>query len=325
MQEKFRLSDGTITSDKYIISERFNNFFIGIGPSLAVKIPSQSIKPKQYLENKLMESIFLAPVTSLEIGCIIKNLRESAPGHDEVTASILQLSLPFITDPLVFILNMFMSQGLFPAELKIANVLPLYKADDCMVFNNYRPVSILCMLSKVFEKVMYSRLIDFLEENKILIVNQFGFRKNHSSYMALIVLIYKITKALENGDYVIGMFLDFSKAFDTVNHHILLEKLEYYGIRWSALAWFESYLANRQQYVTYNEVKSSCKTIKCDVPQGSILGPLLFLLYINDLANICKHTLPVLFTDDTNLFNSVWLPQYPGLTRSPTEFLLFYS
>ena len=122
--------------------------------------------------------------------------------------------------------------------------------------------------------------------------------------MALIVLIYKITKALENGDYVIGMFLDFSKAFDTVNHHMMLEKLEYYGIRWSALAWFESYLANRQQYVTYNEVKSSCKTIKCDVPQGSILGPLLFLLYINDLANICKHTLPVLFADDTNLFNS---------------------
>ena len=304
LQEKFKLSDGTITSDKYIISERFNDFFIGIGPSLAGKIPSQSIKPKQYLENKLMKSIFLAPVTSLEIGCIIKNLRESAPGHDEVTASILQLSLPFITDPLVFILNMSMSQGLFPAELKIANVLPLYKTDDCMVFNNYRPVSILCMLSKVFEKVMYSRLIDFLEENKILIVNQFGFRKNHSSYMALMVLIDKLTKALENGDYVIGMFLDFSKAFDTVNHQILLEKLEYYGIRGSALAWFESYLADRQQYVTCNGVKSSCKTIKCGVPQGSILGPLLFLLYINDLANICKHTLPVLFADDTNLFNS---------------------
>ena len=98
-----------------------------------------------------------------------------------------------------------------------------------MVFNNYRPVSILSMLSKVFEKVMYSRLIDFLEENKILIVNQFSFRKNHSSYMALMVLIDKLTKALENGDYVIGMFLDFSKAFDTVNHHILLEKT---GILW---------------------------------------------------------------------------------------------
>ena len=114
LQGKFRLSDGSITDDKYIISERFNDFFIGIGPSLAGKIPNQSKNPKQYLENKLLKSILLAPVTSLEIGSIIKNLRNSAPGHDEVTASILQLSLPFITDPFVFILNMSLSQGIFP-------------------------------------------------------------------------------------------------------------------------------------------------------------------------------------------------------------------
>ena len=126
------------------------------------------------------------------------------------------------------------------------------------------------MLSKVFEKVMYSRLIDFLEENKILIVNQFGFRKNHSQYMVLMVLIDEVTKALENGGCVIGKVLDFSKAFDTMNHHILLEKLECYGIRGSALAWFESYLAKRQQYVTYNGVKTSGKTIKCGVPQESM-------------------------------------------------------
>ena len=112
-------------------------------------------------------------MTSLEIESIIKNLRHSAPGHDEVTASILQLSLPFITDPLVFILNMSLSQGIFQTELKTANVLTLFKADD----SNYRPVSILCMLWKVFEKVMYSRLIDSLEDNKILFVNQFRFRK----------------------------------------------------------------------------------------------------------------------------------------------------
>ena len=302
LQGKFRLSDGSITGDKYIISEMFDDFFIGIGPSLAGKIPNQSKNNKQYLENKLLKSIFLAPVTSLEIGSIIKNLRNSAPGHDEVTASIFQLSLPFITDPLVFFLTCPCLRVFFLQNL--ANVLPLYKADDCMVFNNYRPVSILCMLSKVFEKVMYSRLIDFLEDNKILFVNQFGFRKKHSSYMALMLLIDKLTKALENGNYVIGLFLDFSKAFDTVNHYILLEKLDYYGIRGSALPLFESYLSNRQQYVTFNGVKSSCKTIKCDVPQGFIQGPLLFLLYINDLAKICKHTMPILFADDTNLFSS---------------------
>ena len=149
---------------------------------------------------------------------------------------------------------------------------------------------------------MYNRLISFLENNKILFKNQFGFRKQHSTYMALMVLLDKIVKALENGEFVVGVYLDFSKAFDTVDHSILFVKLEYYGIRGIALDWFKSYLTGRKQYVTYNGTSSSTKVIKCGVPQGSILGPLLFLLYINDLPNVCKSTNPVLYADDTNLF-----------------------
>ena len=120
--------------------------------------------------------------------------------------------------------------------------------------------------------------------------------------MALVLLLDKIVKALENGEYVIGIFLDFSKAFDTVDHNILLKKLEYYGIRGVCLDWFKSYLTVRKQYVTYNGIPSSTKLIQCGVPQGSILGPLLFLLYINDLPNVCKSADPILFADDTNLF-----------------------
>ena len=147
-----------------------------------------------------------------EVYSIVTNLKNSAPGYDEVTAGILKLSLPVINDPLTHLLNLFLLDRVFPSELKVANVLPLYKADDDMLFNNYRPVYLLSALSKVFERIMYNRLISFLENKFFLSKNQFGFRKQHSTYMALMVLLDKIVKALENGEFVIGIYIDFSKA-----------------------------------------------------------------------------------------------------------------
>ena len=151
---------------------------------------------------------------------------------------------------------------------------------------------------------MYNRLVEYLEMLNILNNKQFGFRKLHSSYMALMALMDNLINSLEKGEYVAGIFLDYSKAFDTVDHDIMLRKLCHYGIRGSALNWFSSYLSDRKQLVTYNDITSSTKVISCGVPQGSILGPLLFLIHINDLCNICKLTTPILFADDTNLFSS---------------------
>ena len=199
---------------------------------------------------------------------------------------------------------MSLSEGVFPTQLKFANVVPLYKCDDPMLFNHYRPVSLLCTLSKVFEKVMYNRLIKFLEKLSILYEYQFGFRRKRSTHLALITLIDKLTQAIEKGEYVIGGFLDFSKAFDSVNHEILLDKLYHYGVRGYAHKWFSSYLTDRQQFVTYDGMKSQNQVIKCGVPQRSILGPLLFLMYINDLGTVCKNTFLILFADDSNLFIS---------------------
>ena len=173
-----------------------------------------------------------------------------------------------------------------------------------MLFNNYRPVSILPILSKILERIMYNRLLEYLEELQILSIFQFGFRKNHSAAMALTCLVDKISKALENGEYVLGIFLDFSKAFDTVDTDILLSKLYHYGIRDCMLDWFKSYLTDRDQYVSYNGYTSGYKRVKCGVPQGSILGPLLFLIYVNDIASVSDSLLGIMFADDTNMFLS---------------------
>ena len=142
---------------------------------------------------------------------------------------------------------------------------------------------------------MYNRLIEYINENKLLYKYQFGFQKGKSTYMAVLTLVDKISEALNNGDYVMGVFLDFSKAFDTVDHDILLKKLEKYGIQGAALDWFTNYLSNRLQYVTYNGAKSKREIIKCGVPQGSILGPLLFSLYTNDLSTVSNDCFSVLF------------------------------
>ena len=250
----------------------------------------------------MINSIFLNSVTDLEIINILKSCKDSSPGYDDIKVSPLCTALEYIAQPLSYICNLSLKEDIFPEELKIANVIPLFKKDNAMVFNNYRPVSLLCTRSKVFERIMYNRLIDFLNENKILFEYQFGFRKNNSTQLALTFLMDKLINSIENGDHVIGVYLDFSKAFDTVDHNILLNKLNHYGIRGAALNWFQSYLLNRKQFVTYNGSKSCTKELKCGVPQGSILGPLLFFIYINDLTGICKHTLPIFFADDSNLF-----------------------
>ena len=197
--------------------------------------------------------------------------------------------------------NLSFGTGVFPCELKIPNVVPIFKAND-EIFSYYRPVSVLPVFSKLIERLMYNRLIHYINENKLLYRYQFGFQTGKSTHMALIVLLDKMSEALERGECVIGVFLDFSKAFHTADHSILLKKMHKYGIQGLALCWFEDYLYNRKQYVTYNSYKSNYELIKCGVPQGSILGPLLFLLYSDDLSSVSETCFSILFADDTSMF-----------------------
>ena len=178
------------------------------------------------------------------------------------------------------ICNKSLLYGIVPSQLKIAKkVNPIFKSGDNQVFSNYRPISILPSISKILEKIVYIRLFDFVIKNEILSPHQYGFRPTRSTYMAINDLYCKITDDLYNKQHSLGIFLDLRKAFDTLNHDILLHKLNIYGIRGLANSWIHNYLSNRKQYVAYN-ITTSTHDIVCGVPQESILSPLLFLLYI---------------------------------------------
>lgn len=241
----------------------------------------------------------------LEIINIVHQLKIStSKGNDGILPKIINDTINELAAPLSAIFNLSLNKGVFPDQLKIARVVPIYKNDDRTSVNNYRPISVLPFFSKIIERLMYNRTLDFLNKNEILAKNQYGFRENHSTSMALIKLIDQITEELNNKQFSIGIFIDLSKAFDTIDHSILIQKLQRYGIRGIALDWFKSYLQNRQQYVSIGDKNSSLRPVFCGVPQGSIMGPLLFIVYINDITNVSKLANLIMFADDTNLFYS---------------------
>ena len=271
---QFLDSNSNVITDKHKISNMFNLFFSNVGINLAKNIKPSKYPPVHYLHGNYTNSMFITPVLKAEVSSIIKNLKNSAAGWDELSPKQMKTIACYIAEPLTYLCNISLTKGIFPQELKRANVIPLYKSGNQMSVNNYRPVSVLPVFSKIYEKIVYKRLYDYIVLHNILYDNQFGFREKHSSYMALITLMDHLTEALERGEAVIGLFLDFSKAFDTVDHEILLIKFHHYGIRGEMLNWFRDYLSNRTQCVLYDGVSSELLPVKCGVPQGSILGPL---------------------------------------------------
>ena len=202
----------------------------------------------------------------------------------------------------MYLINKSFETGIFPDELKIAKIVPIFKSGDKTLVSNYRPISVLSFFSKIFETILYNQLIEVIEKHDLLYKFQFCFRKQFSTSHAIISLVDKIHEALNSSNIMIDVTLDFSKASDTIQISILLKKLYSYGIREISLQLIESYLTNRQQFVKINNSRSTSKTVTCGVPQGSVLGPLFFLICINDLPNVSDKLFSILFADDTSVF-----------------------
>ena len=294
--------NGNLVGNRETIANKMNDYFIDVGPDLAKKIPPVTGDYRDYLTNA-SQNMFLLPTDSSEVKTIVDELNSNkATGSDDIPPKIVKLVIPYIAQPLSEIFNVSLFTGIFPDNMKLAKVTPIFKSDDRAMPNNYRPISVLPVFSKILEKIMHKRLSTYLTKFDLLTHNQYGFRENHSTYMALINLIDRISEEIENNHVTLGIFIDLSKAFDTINHKILIDKLNAYGIRGTANDWFKSYISNRQQFVQIGDTKSKILPIRCGVPQGSILGPLLFIIYINDITKVSKLFDLIMFADDTNLF-----------------------
>ena len=286
-------------TDPKEICNYLNHYFANVGRSIEESCPQSAVHFSQYLRGDFPDFDFTL-VTEMDVKKVVKSRRVSGPGSDDVSLRLIKDGIDILAPTITSLINKSLTSGIYPNDLKIAKIIPIFKGGERNKMENYRQISILNAMNKIFEKIVYNQLLDHANQNNIFTPHQFGFLKSMSTQDALLNFLKRINENLDTNKYTFALFLDLAKAFDSLNHEILLEKLKFYGIRNSSLAWVTSYLSNRRQYLVINGHTSSHVEVTHGVPQGSILGPLLFLFFINDFP-LCSELMSFTqFADDVN-------------------------
>ena len=279
-------NNDSVTCDQRRIANVLNDHFASVGPKLANKLPTVQ---RNYLEfmnraNSTDSSFVFNLVTPAEVELeILRIPNNKSHGLYSCPTQLLKYSSKVVSSTLAEIINLSILSGMYPNKLKMAKIIPIFKADDNTNPNNYRPISLLSNFNRIFEKLVYSRMESFIEQNNLLSPSQYGFRKAHSTQHAILDIVSTIQENMDKRLFSCGVFIDLKKAFDTVDHKILLHKLNHYGFRGVINKWFSSYLDGRTQTTQIGSHISKRQNTTCGVPQGSVLGPLLLLIYINDI------------------------------------------